>query len=230
MEYKVVVPAAGQGKRMKAEKNKQFITLDDDPVIVHTLAIFEKDHWCKEIIIVVNEKEIEEMKALLDSYHFTKILPLVPGGKERQDSVYKGLKALDNQGGITLVHDGARPFVSIERVHDLVEKTASTGASVLGVKVKDTVKRGAEMIVKDTVPRENLWAIQTPQGFHHELVVRAYEDALEKNHQGTDDSSLVEFTGQEVHIVEGEYDNIKLTTPEDLIIAKAILEKRKGGD
>lgn len=227
MEYRVVIPAAGQGKRMRAGKNKQFIKLNSLPVIVHTLMVFEKDPQCTEIVLVINEKEREEFLSLLKKYKIKKVQKLVPGGQERQYSVYNGLKAVE-EDGIILIHDGARPFIRRETIHQLVEKAHLEGAAVVAVPVKDTVKRVRNMEVIDTVERSSLWAVQTPQAFRLSIVLKAHEAANRDQFVGTDDASLVERIGEKVCIVHGDYSNIKLTTPDDLIFARAILESERG--
>jgi 2-C-methyl-D-erythritol 4-phosphate cytidylyltransferase len=226
MNYHVVIPAAGQGKRMKAGKNKQFIQLRDIPVIVHTLRVFEQDSWCEEIILVVNKDEVDQFKKILASYHIQKVRSLVVGGAERQHSVYNGLQALKDTG-IVLIHDGARPFVTTESIHRLVKVAHEEEAAVLGVRVKDTIKRVQDGYIVDTIERSSLWAIQTPQAFLVSLIKEAHEHAQKQSFLGTDDASLVEQMGKRITVVEGDYDNIKLTTPEDLWYAEAILQKRE---
>ncbi|MGD6777925.1 2-C-methyl-D-erythritol 4-phosphate cytidylyltransferase [Sutcliffiella horikoshii] len=225
MNYQVIVLAAGQGKRMKAGKNKQFIELEGKPVIIHTLSVFEADPWCSEIKLVINEKEKDIFKELLHQYPVQKIKEMVIGGEERQDSVYNGLTSLQ-LAEIVLVHDGARPFISQEVIHNLVEKASKEGAAIVGVPVKDTIKRVSKAgVVEQTVERSSLWSIQTPQAFRYPILKEAHDKAKTENYLGTDEASLVERIHVPVHIVQGEYENFKLTTPEDLILAKAFLQK-----
>ncbi|MGD6874448.1 2-C-methyl-D-erythritol 4-phosphate cytidylyltransferase [Sutcliffiella horikoshii] len=225
MNYQVIVLAAGQGKRMKAGKNKQFIELEGKPVIIHTLSVFEADPWCIEIKLVINEKEKDIFKELLHQYPVQKIKEMVIGGEERQDSVYNGLTSLQS-AEIVLVHDGARPFISQEVIHHLVKKAAKEGAAIVGVPVKDTIKRVSKAgVVEQTVERSSLWSIQTPQAFRYAILKEAHDKAKAENYLGTDEASLVERIHVPVHIVEGEYENFKLTTPEDIILAKAFLQK-----
>ncbi|MFE3893107.1 2-C-methyl-D-erythritol 4-phosphate cytidylyltransferase [Priestia sp. YIM B13446] len=224
MKYEIIVLAAGQGKRMKAGRNKQFLTIQNVPLIIHTLQKFEQDPWCSGIVLVVNEKEVQIFEELLIKYPIQKVQSLKVGGDERQHSVYNGLKSL-KQAQMVLIHDGARPFVQQNTIHELVEKAASDKAAVLAVPVKDTIKRVKQGTVIETVERSSLWAIQTPQAFLFDVVMDAHEKAKINEYLGTDDASLVEKAGQKVSIVEGNYDNIKLTTPEDLLYAEAILTK-----
>ncbi|AEN92001.1 MULTISPECIES: 2-C-methyl-D-erythritol 4-phosphate cytidylyltransferase [Priestia] len=224
MKYEIIVLAAGQGKRMKAGRNKQFLTIQNVPLIIHTLQKFEQDPWCSGIVLVVNKKEVAIFEELLTEYPIQKVQSLTVGGDERQHSVYNGLKNL-KQAQMVLIHDGARPFVQQNTIHELVEKAASDKAAVLAVPVKDTIKRVEQGTVIETVERSSLWAIQTPQAFLFDVVMDAHEKAKTNEYLGTDDASLVEKAGQKVSIVEGNYDNIKLTTPEDLLYAEAILTK-----
>ncbi|MCF6411880.1 2-C-methyl-D-erythritol 4-phosphate cytidylyltransferase [Pseudalkalibacillus salsuginis] len=226
MDYIVVIPAAGQGKRMDAGKNKQLITLQGIPLIVHTLRIFQEDDWCSGIILVGNKRELNELEQIVSEYNLDKVQRIVAGGLERQHSVYEGLKAIDAES-LVLIHDGARPFVSIDSIHNLVTRTIDSGAAVLAVPIKDTVKRIERGTVIETVDRSSLWAIQTPQAFHLSLIRDAHEAAGNKGHLGTDDASLVEHFGSSVSIVEGDYLNIKLTTKEDLLFANAIIRERE---
>ncbi|SFA48524.1 2-C-methyl-D-erythritol 4-phosphate cytidylyltransferase [Parageobacillus thermantarcticus] len=222
MRYDVVIPAAGQGKRMKAGMNKQLMELQNEPLIVRTLKVFENDEWCRGIIVVINEAERTQFEQLFSRFHIKKITAIVGGGKERQHSVYNGLQAIKNSD-IVLIHDGARPFVTIELIHQLVNEAKEHGAAIPAVRVKDTVKKVRGQFVEETVERSSLWAVQTPQAFHVSLALRAHEQAQKDGYIGTDDASLVERIGGKVKIVEGDYRNIKLTTPDDLLFAEAIL-------
>lgn len=224
MKYSVIIPAAGQGKRMKAGFNKQFIMLQNKPVIIHTLLTFEQDINCNRIILVINSAEVQEFQQLCATYNISKAL-LVEGGKERQHSVYNGLqKATDD---IVLIHDGARPFITESLIEKVAMKAEQYEAAIVAVPVKDTIKLIMDEIVQKTLERSSLWAIQTPQAFRLSLIKQAHELARQDNYVGTDDASLVERMGKEVHVVLGDYRNIKLTTPDDLIIANAILEDIK---
>jgi 2-C-methyl-D-erythritol 4-phosphate cytidylyltransferase len=226
MSYQVIIPAAGQGKRMGAGKNKLLIELNGLPVLIHTLRVFEEDESCDGMILAIHPQDEAEFIALLKKYNIHKVQSLVPGGKERQDSIYNALKMVRNDG-IILVHDAARPFIQKEHIQRLTEKANETGAAIIGVQAKDTMKTVRDETVVETVDRSSLWAVQTPQAFRMSILLKAYQKAECENFLGTDDSSLVERIPHPVIMVEGDYDNIKLTTPEDLFFAEAILKKRK---
>jgi 2-C-methyl-D-erythritol 4-phosphate cytidylyltransferase len=226
MTYQVIIPAAGQGKRMGAGRNKLLLELENMPIFIYTLKVFEEDESCSGIILAINDQEEKEIMNLLNSYGIKKVIGLVPGGKERQHSVFHGVQALKDDG-IVLVHDGARPFIDHDQIQSLVLAAEQHGASVLAVPVKDTVKKVIGNKVKETVERSSLWAVQTPQAFRMSLLRKAHEKAMEEDFLGTDDASLVERIGQDVIIIEGNYDNIKLTTPEDLFFAETIIHKRR---
>ncbi|MRH44809.1 2-C-methyl-D-erythritol 4-phosphate cytidylyltransferase [Aquibacillus halophilus] len=225
MEYYAIVLAAGEGKRMNAGKNKQFIQVGKKPLVIHTLNVFAQDDWCKSIILVINSNEKKRMKELIDNHPVGKSVILVEGGKERQDSVFHGLNCIDDPEGIVFIHDGARPFVSRENLHQLATITKEKKAAILAVPVTDTIKqlKGENLT---TLKRETLWAAQTPQAFRVDAIRAAHEKAAIENYLGTDDSSLVERLGYPVEIVKGSYDNIKLTTPEDLQRAQAFLKEK----
>ncbi|MHA6488941.1 2-C-methyl-D-erythritol 4-phosphate cytidylyltransferase [Bacillus cabrialesii] len=228
MSYDVVILAAGQGKRMKAGRNKLFIELKGDPVIIHTLRVFDRHRPCEKIILVINEREREDFQQLLTNYRFQTAIELVAGGDERQHSVYKGLKAV-NQEKIVLVHDGARPFIKHEQIDELIAEAEQAGAAILAVPVKDTIKRVQDLQVSETIERSSLWAVQTPQAFRLSLLMKAHAEAEHKGFLGTDDASLVEeMEGVSVRVVEGRYTNIKLTTPDDLTSAEAIMDSESG--
>lgn len=224
MTYQVIIPAAGQGKRMGAGKNKLLIELNQIPIIIHTLLVFENDEDCNGIILAIHPDDEIQFKSFIHKYKISKIKGLVPGGKERQDSIYHALQTVKDNG-IVLVHDAARPFIKKEQIHLLVENAETKDAAIIGVPAKDTMKMVRNGIVTETVERSSLWIVQTPQAFRFALLMEAYKKAEQEHFIGTDDSSLVERLGVPVTMVEGDYDNIKLTTPEDLIFAEAILKK-----
>lgn len=227
MMYEAIILAAGQGKRMGANRNKQLIEIDHIPMIVHTLQVFERDEWCRRIILVGAYDELHTLEGFIQQYNIKKVDCIVPGGKERQESVYEGLKQVIGDESIVLIHDGARPFVTTDTLHRLYEKAVEKKAAILAVPVKDTIKKVEREQVVETVERKSLWAVQTPQAFQLSLIKKAHDRARKEQIIGTDDASLVEFIGEPVSIVEGNYDNIKLTTKEDLYFAQAIINKRR---
>ncbi len=227
MFYEVVIPAAGQGKRMKAGKNKLFIELSGIPIIVYTLRVFEEDPDCRGIILSINPAEKDYFNQLIAAYGLKKVKKLVMGGKERQQSVYNGLQHAEED--IILVHDGARPFINIGQISELTTAASLHGGAVIAVPVKDTIKKAANKEVVETVERSSLWAVQTPQAFRVSILKSAYEQAEAEAFLGTDDASLLERINEQVVIIEGNYDNIKITTQEDLYFAEAILHKQQHG-
>ncbi len=236
MKTTAIVLAAGQGKRMNAKVQKQFLQLQGHPVLYYALQAFEKSFF-DEIILVTGEKEIDFCREqIVEHYHFQKVKQIVAGGKERYHSVYAGLQAAEKSApDYVFIHDGARPFVDepmLKRAYEAVQKW---NACVVGMPVKDTIKLADEQgFAAQTPPRNLVWAVQTPQVFSYPLVYGAYQKLIEKEEswleQGprvTDDAMVVEtFTDTPVRLVEGSYENMKLTTPEDLAVAEAILARK----
>ncbi|WP_342560054.1 2-C-methyl-D-erythritol 4-phosphate cytidylyltransferase [Psychrobacillus sp. FSL W7-1457] len=229
MLYTVILPAAGSGKRMGAGHNKLFIELSNIPVLIHTLRVFEQDPDCAHIVLAIKKEEKSYIEQLLQQYSIQKVSAIVEGGSERQHSVYAGLKASPAKG-IVLVHDAARPFVQQEVIHQLVQAADQFGAAVAAVRAKDTMKKVHNGIIQETVDRESLWIIQTPQAFQYDVLEKAERIAEQESFLGTDEAMLVEKQGGNVHIVESTYDNVKVTTQEDLLLGEVILNKRKQED
>lgn len=224
----VLIAAAGMGNRMRSEVNKPYIFLKGRPVLAWTIEKFEKSSLIDEIIIIAQKNEIDYcIDEVVNKYNFSKVTKVIEGGKERQDSVYKGILALNEKTDIVLSHDGARPFVSIDLIEKTIKEIETKDGAILAVPVTDTIKqvKNSTNIVEETPIRSRLWAAQTPQTFKKDVLIKAYERAIEEGFLGTDDSSLVERIGGEVAIVEGSYSNIKLTTPEDLILAKSLIKE-----
>lgn len=224
----VIVAAAGMSNRMGSKINKQFIAIDNKPILAHTLEKFEKCKYIDEIVVVSKEEEVEYCrKEIVKKYGLKKVTNIVRGGKERQDSIYNGIMALNERADIVLTHDGARPFVKIESIENGIHGVIEYGACVIGVPVKDTIKAiDNNKSVHHTPKRDLLWAAQTPQCFWTTLLKKGYEFASEEGIIGTDDSSLVEKLGHPIKMIMGSYDNIKITTPEDLIIADSLLKDK----
>ena len=223
----VIIVAAGAGKRMNLGINKQYIKLDKKEMIAHTIDVFYRDENIDEIVVCIKEEEENFfMHEIIDKYNFENI-KIAYGGKERQDSIYNGLQKIDKNCDIVLIHDGARPFVSHQIIKESIEVAKEKQAVVVGVPVKDTIKVVEDGIIKNSPQRSTLWSAQTPQTFKYDLIMKAYEQAYEDNNYGTDDSMLVERIGQNVAIVMGSYENIKITSQEDISVAQQILELRK---
>lgn len=221
----VVVVAAGRGTRMGTAESKQYLLLDSKPIIVHTLQSFQAMAFIDEIVLVVGADDIVRCQEWCEQYRITKVKAIIPGGAERQHSVHEGLKRIESQW--VLVHDGVRPFVSEQAVARCCKQATIHGAAVLAVPVKDTIKQvNSEGVITATPDRKSLWAIQTPQAFRHELLLDAHAAAQRANMLGTDDASVAEWRGATVVVVEGEYTNIKITTPEDLPWAQLLLQQR----
>jgi len=223
----VIIPAAGKGKRMGAQISKQYLEIGDKPIIVHTIEKFDQSLLIHEIRVVTSKEEMGYFKEeILSKYHFNTPIKIVAGGNERQESVYNGLKNISPKAEIILIHDGARPFISKEEIEKSIEGAKVYGACVLGVRVKDTIKIcNEEGYVESTPRRESLWAVQTPQSFQKSIIMEAHRKAAEEHFLGTDDATLAERLGYPIKIIEGSYQNIKITTPDDLTIGEAILRK-----
>ena len=225
-EVAAVVPAAGSGSRMGMDAKKQYLSLAGIPVLGHVLKVMGAGRVVQNIVIVVGPGEEEYCRsAVVERLGIKKVRAIVPGGKERQDSVYSGLLALSPATGIVVVHDGARPLLSAGDLEKVVTAAEKHGAATLAVPVKDTVKlAGSGGFVARTLPRERLWLVQTPQAFRYDLILGAHRRAREDKFTGTDDAGLVERLGLPVKIMPGSYENIKITTPEDLVVAAAIIK------
>jgi len=229
LKVTAIVPAAGRGERMKREKvSKQYLPLGGRPILVHTLLVFENCPAVEEIILAVGEEEIDYCwQAIVKRFGLRKVKRVVPGGERRQDSVYNALQMVKQDCGIVLIHDSVRPFVTGEILQRTIEETKMHKAVATAIPVTDTIKEGNGLgFVERTLNRARLWSIQTPQGFEINVLKEAYSRAQEENFYGTDEASLVERIGYPVKVIEGSHENIKITTPEDLIIAEAILRER----
>lgn len=221
-----IVPAAGLGRRLGPGTNKPFHMLLDRPLIVWTIAVLEACKEINEIIPVLKESDMEEGVKLFEGYNLSKVKRIAPGGRERQDSVYSGLKLLGSKTDIVLIHDGVRPIIDKDIVTETINNIEGYDGVIAAVPVKDTIKEIEDGVVKRTVNRDTLWAIQTPQVFMHDSIIKAYDAAMAEGFYSTDDSALVERIGGRVKIVTGSYDNVKITTPEDVYIAELLMKKR----
>ena len=231
-----IVLAAGQGKRMQAGQPKQFMLLGGRPVLYYALAAFEKSE-VDEIILVTGADEIDYCRAeIVEHYGFRKVTQIIPGGKERYHSVHAGLQAARGCD-LVLIHDGARPFVDGMMLQRVMDCLATHPACVVGMPVQDTIKMSTEDgCVAQTLPREKLWTIQTPQAFSYPLIKDAYDKMIRMEEDGcldvkiTDDAMVAEYISKTpVRLIEGSYNNIKITTPEDLVFASAVVHKMMSG-
>lgn len=227
LQCTVIIPAAGKGKRMGSSISKQYLMINNKPILVHTIEVFEKCKEITNIILVVGKGEITYCENLIKEYGFNKIVDIIEGGKERQDSVYKGIKMLPDETDIVLIHDAARPLINVTDIKNTIMCAKESEACVLGVKVKDTIKVvDNDKNIIDTPNRIGLWSIQTPQVFKKELITLVHDLASKEKFIGTDDSMLVEkYADKKVKIVEGSYSNIKITTKEDIIFAQSIIDE-----
>lgn len=224
MSNSAIILAGGRGKRMQANISKQYILLKGKPILYYTLKTFIDCPYIDEIVLVVPEDEIEYcIENIIDKYGL-KVDKIVAGGNERQDSVYNGLKGLKNNG-IVLIHDGARPFASERIIEDGIKYAATYGAAAPGVIPKDTIKiKKKDNFSKETPERSNLVAIQTPQVFKYDIIMKCHEDVKAKGIKVTDDTMVVESNNYPVYLYEGDYKNIKITTPEDLILGEYLCQ------
>lgn len=224
-----IIVAAGKGKRMERNYNKQYIHLEGKPILAHTLKQFENHEKVDEIVIVVGQGEVEFCReTIAEKFNFSKVRTIVEGGAERYHSVHNGIKAVSEECEVVLIHDGARPFVTGEIINESIASANTYGCSIVGMPVKDTIKIiNEEGFVKETPKREDLWLVQTPQAFKKELILQAHQKREKENRSVTDDAMLVEALGLKVKMIKGSYENIKITTPEDLEIGQGILKRRK---
>lgn len=232
MSVAAIIPAAGAGKRIGGAIPKPFLQIGGRPILAHTLDVFERCDSVDEVILVVGMADLQVCtEEVVDRYGFTKVRKIISGGKKRQDSVWEGLKAVEAGTEIVVIHDGVRPFIAPKHLSESIERCRECGAVITAVPVKDTIKEaedGADThhpLVIGTLDRKRLWAIQTPQTFAFNLILRAYQHAMEAHITATDDAALVERLGHPVHILRGSYRNIKITTPEDLALGEMILSQ-----
>lgn len=211
---------------MGGRRPKQFLSVGGFPLLVRTLRVLGGTREIGGIVVAAPAGEVEMTRALLGRYRVRRVIEVVPGGQERQESVWQGLQALPHWAEIVVVHDAVRPFITPELVRAVIREARSHGAAVCGLPVRETVKRVAEGEVKATLDREQLWLIQTPQAFRRELLVEAHEKARRDSFWGTDDAVLVEKLGARVKAVTGLPENIKITTPKDLARARRAFSVR----
>ena len=223
MFVSAIVPAAGSGLRLKKSQPKALISLNKKPIFIHALKTLSRHPEIKEIILVVSSGILDSAARYIKKYRIKKIKKLIIGGRIRRNSVENGLEYVSGQADLVLVHDAVRPFIELNLISQLIKVAQKEGAAILGVPIKSTVKEvNLEKKVIQTLRRERLYEIQTPQIFRRDLIINAYKKFPRVT--AIDDASLVERLGQKVAVVLGSYFNIKITTPEDLLFARAILQ------
>ncbi|MEJ2491235.1 MAG: 2-C-methyl-D-erythritol 4-phosphate cytidylyltransferase [Desulfuromonadales bacterium] len=226
MNVHVLVPAAGSGRRLAGGIRKQYLELGDRPVLVQTLVRLAAQPLVTAVHLVVPEEDVAFCRReLVERYRIDKIGAIIAGGRERQDSVRNGLEACGAAGqDVILVHDAVRPFFPAEQIGPLVQLAAVEGAALLAVPAQDTIKEVFDGRVRSTLDRSLLWQVQTPQAFRCDRIREAHRRAQMRDHVGTDDASLIEWCGWPVAVLEGHPHNIKITTPADLALARALLD------
>lgn len=226
MQHKVVaiVPAAGLGRRFGEDRNKPFEMLGGKPVILWAIEVLENMAEIREIIPVLKESDMHAGLELFSQHAITKVRRVVPGGRERQDSVFNALHFIREKTSLVLIHDGVRPLLEAGMVRRAMKALSGCDGVVIGLPPKDTIKEVAGDIVRQTLKRDALIAVQTPQVFLYQPLLDAYERAMKEEFYATDDSSLVEWNGGRIRVVPGCHTNIKVTTPEDLVVAEAFLK------
>ncbi len=230
MKAAVIIPAAGSGQRMDNKVKKPYITLQGLPLLVYTLRVFDDAQAIAQLIITVSPGDEEYCRReVVERYGIKKMVSVVAGGDRRQDSVRNGLAAVGEKADLIMIHDGARPFVTVRMISDALEVTMRKRATTMAVPVKDTVTVVTKDtgVIERTLERDRLYLIQTPQTFERSLISEAHRRAFTEGFAGTDDASLVERLGVPVSIIRGSYDNIKITTQEDLLFAEALLQRRQ---
>ena len=224
MKVGAIIPAAGRGKRIGASVPKQFLEIQGKPLLHHTLTVFASCKLIDYVVLVMPRADVDEMgEDWLNKYEIVR--EVVVGGEQRQDSVYNGFSSLEEGTDIVVVHDGVRPFTTPQMITATVEAAQQHGAAITAIPVSDTVKQAADGFVKQTVSRDGLWRVQTPQAFQYGLLQQAFKKAKKDSYYGTDEGSLVEYLGERVKIVPGSELNIKITRKEDLVLGESLLSR-----
>jgi 2-C-methyl-D-erythritol 4-phosphate cytidylyltransferase len=224
MKVGAIIPAAGRGKRIGASIPKQFLEIQGRPLLHHTLTVFASCKLIDYVVLVMPRADVDEVgEDWINKYKI--VQEVVVGGEQRQDSVYNGFNSLEKGTDIVVVHDGVRPFTTPQMITATVEAAQQYGAAITAIPVSDTVKQAADGFVKQTVSRDGLWRVQTPQAFQHGLLQQAFKKAKKDSYYGTDEGSLVEYLGERVKIVPGSELNIKITRKEDLVLGESLLSR-----
>lgn len=227
MKVGVIVAAAGAGRRMKADRPKQFLALDGVSILVSTLRKFDASPLIDQIVVAAPHEAVDEARSLVADAGLGKAVVVIEGGERRQDSVGMAMRELDENIDIVVVHDAVRPFVSLDEIEKVIAEADRTGAAILAIPVTDTVKEVQRDFVKSTLRREHLVLAQTPQAFRTEILREAFVSARNDGYYATDEASLVEREGHQVSVVRGSDRNIKITRPSDLSLARFLLEEER---
>jgi 2-C-methyl-D-erythritol 4-phosphate cytidylyltransferase len=220
-----IVVAAGSGSRFGGEVPKQFLPLGGKPMIAYSLELFEKSDLIDEIVLVVHQDYLAYVsQAIVDEYKLHKIRKITAGGETRQESVLAGLTACPTGIDLVAIHDAARPFLASDLFGRVMSQAAKTGAAILAVQAKESIKVGEKGIVSKTLKRDTVWVAQTPQVFRFTEILEAHQRAEASKFEATDDSEIFEQYGGKVAIVPGSYNNIKITTPSDMVLAQEIIK------
>lgn len=219
-----IIVAAGSGKRIGGSVKKQYLEIKKKPILIYSLERFQHCVDVKDIILVAPKSDIPKLKNIIfNEFNLSKVSNIVAGGSERYHSVLEGLKVVADDTEFVAVHDGVRPLVTVEKISQVIRAAKKYGSAILGVKPKETIKSVESDFVKKTVNRDLLISVQTPQVFKKEILVTAYHHAFKSQQFGTDDSAMVEKLGNRIFVVPGDYENIKITSVEDLLIAEKLL-------
>jgi len=222
-----IIAAAGNGERLNCNKNKMLIKILDKPLLAYTLNQFEETTFVKGVILVIREKDFQKiMDEIINKYNYKKIIKVIAGGATRQESIYCGLNAVPQRTELVCIHDGARPFVKDWMIEKTFELASLYDGAIVAIPASETIKQTFrdKQTIKMTLDREKLWIAQTPQAFKFQYLKELYERAISKGIMATDDSSIVEYFGGKVKIIVGERENIKITTPIDIMLAEMLLK------
>ena len=227
MKATAIIAAAGAGRRMKTDRPKQLLVLNNTPILIYTIRKFDACRLIDDVIVAAPRESVQEVRKLVSGAGFRKEVSVVEGGDRRQDSVAIAMQHLKADTTVVAVHDAVRPFVSVEEIEAVIQEADARGAAILAVPIVDTVKQIRKDIVDSTLTREHLVLAQTPQVFQIGILREAFEKARKDEYYGTDEASLVERIGRPVVIVRGSERNIKITRPSDLTLARAFLEEEQ---
>lgn len=224
-----LVPAAGRGLRMGGSVPKQFLAIGGLPLVVHSLRVLQAAPSIDAIVLALPQADIAYCQAeIVKAHGFSKVTKVVAGGPERQDSVRLALAAVGSDAEVVVIHDAVRPFLTVQMVEDVVKAARASGAAIIALPMRDTVKQvNAGHVIERTVDRQPLWLAQTPQAFRRDWLEEAHRKAYAEGVVATDDAYLLEWMGRSVTVVEGSGENIKVTRPEDMVIGEAILASRQ---